>query len=118
MREQLRLEKIIGMALLNDFYGVLLTEKQSQALRLFYEEDLSLSEIAQECVCSRQAAHDLIKRSEALLVDYEQKLGLLAKHQQRQILLKQAEQELVALGLVRYRQDARTFWNIWRAIDN
>jgi predicted DNA-binding protein YlxM (UPF0122 family) len=99
MTEQLRLEKIIGMALLSDFYGPLLTEKQRQALRLFYDEDYSLSEIATEYACSRQAAHDLIKRSEALLTEYEQRLGLVAKHQRQQNLLKQAEQQLTALGL-------------------
>ena len=92
MTEKLRLEKIIGMALLSDFYGPLLTEKQRQALLLFYGEDFSLSEIAAECACTRQAAHDLIKRSEALLVDYEQKLGLVAKHQQQQSLLDELTQ--------------------------
>ena len=116
MAEQLRLEKIIGMALLSDFYGPLLTQKQRQALSLFYDEDLSLSEIAAECACSRQAAHELIKRSEALLTDYEQKLGLVAKHQQRQSLLKQAQQELTALGLNREREN-KSFWQIWQQLE-
>jgi predicted DNA-binding protein YlxM (UPF0122 family) len=115
---QLRLEKIIGMALLCDFYGPLLTEKQRQALRLFYEEDYSLSEIAAECACSRQAAHELIKRSEALLTDYEQKLGLVAKHQQQQSLLKQAESELDALGITPNGAEARAFWEVWEKIIN
>ena len=106
MTEQLRLEKIIGMALLSDFYGPLLTEKQRQALNLFYDEDYSLSEIAAQCACSRQAAHELIKRSEALLTDYEQKLGLVAKHKQRQSQLKQVEQELAALGL----EESHVLW--------
>ena len=118
MREQLRLEKTIGMAFLSDFYGALLTEKQRQALRLFYEEDLTLSEIAEECACSRQAAHDLIKRSEALLTEYEQKLGLIAKHRRQQSLLKQAESELAALGLDREHQENAAFWNIWRALND
>ena len=99
MTGQLLLEKIIGMALLSDFYGPLLTEKQRQALSLFYDEDYSLSEIAAECACTRQAAHELIKRSEALLADYEQKLGLVAKHQQRQSQLRQVERELIKLGV-------------------
>ena len=116
MTEHLRLEKIIGMALLSDFYSPLLTEKQRQSLSLFYDEDYSLSEIAAECGCSRQAAHDLIKRSEALLTDYEQKLGLVAKHQQRQALFKQAEQELITLGLYR-EQETTGFWRIWQQLD-
>ena len=116
MAEQLRLEKIIGMALLSDFYDPLLTQKQRQALHLFYGEDLSLSEIAEECACSRQAAHDLIKRSEALLADYEQKLGLVSKHQQRQSLFIQTEQELSALGLTSEGEENRAFWNTWRQL--
>ena len=116
MTEQLRLEKILGISLLSDFYGSLLTEKQRQALNLFYEEDLSLGEIAEECACSRQATHDLIKRSEALLMDYEQNLGLVAKHSQQQSLLKQAEGELTALGITRERKDAQAFWNTWQQL--
>ena len=114
--EHLRLEKAIGMALLSDFYGALLTEKQRQALRLFYEEDYSLSEIAAECSCSRQAAQDIIKRSEALLLEYEQKLGLVAKHRERQSLLRQAESELAVLGFDRERHNEGAFWHIWQRI--
>jgi predicted DNA-binding protein YlxM (UPF0122 family) len=118
MVEQLRLEKIIGMALLSDFYGPLLTEKQRQALHLFYDEDYSLSEIAAQCNCTRQAAHELIKRSEALLADYEQKLGLIAKHQQRQSLLKQVEQELTTLGLSRGWEGAGALWRVLEEMIN
>jgi len=118
MIRQLRLDKIIDMALLADFYGPLLTEKQRQAIHLFYEEDFSLAEIASACSCTRQAAHDLIKRGEALLADYEQKLSLVAKHQQRHSLLQQAEGELAALGLTAGREDARAFWQIFRAIND
>jgi len=116
MTEQLRLEKIIDMALLSDFYGPLLTEKQRQALRLFYEEDLSLGEIAADCACSRQAAHDLIKRSEALLADYAQKLGLLTKLRRQQDLLQQAEQELVVWELDRSQEHAQVLWQIWQQL--
>ena len=116
MAGQLRLEKIIGMALLSDFYGPLLTEKQRQALRLFYEEDFSLSEIAEECACSRQAAHDLIKRSEALLTDYEQKLGLVAKHRRQQSLFEQAERELAVLGISQQQDESGAFWRLWQQL--
>jgi predicted DNA-binding protein YlxM (UPF0122 family) len=117
MMEHVRLEKTLGLALLSDIYGPLLTEKQRQALSLFYDEDFSLSEIAAECACSRQAAHELIKRSEALLKYYEQKLGLVARYQQLQSLFKQAEQELSLLGLTREQEEFCTFRQIWRKLE-
>ncbi len=76
------LEKISHIVLLKDFYGPLLTEKQQDVLYLHYENDWSLSEIASAMNTSRQAVYDLIKRSESLLEEYEQKLGLVEKFQQ------------------------------------
>lgn len=72
-------DKILQMNLLYDFYGQLLTEKQQEALQLYYSYDLSLGEISEQLGVSRQAIYDTIKRSEKLLFDYEQKLGLVAK---------------------------------------
>jgi uncharacterized protein len=76
------LEKVSHIVLLKDFYGPLLTEKQQNVLNLHYENDWSLSEIATEMNTSRQAVYDLIKRSESLLEEYEQKLKLVEKFQQ------------------------------------
>lgn len=72
------LEKLGRIAQLYDLYGSLLTPKQRDAVRLYYEQDLSLGEIASECMVSRQAVYDLLRRAEAALEKYEQKLGLLA----------------------------------------
>jgi len=73
------MEKIFKQALLYDFYGELLTEHQ----RNIYEEavynDMSLGEIAQEYGISRQGVHDLIKRCDKILLDYEEKLQLVDK---------------------------------------
>lgn len=110
------LEKRLDMVLLADFYGPLLTDKQRLALRLFYEEDFSLGEIAAECATSRQAAHDLIRRSEALLADYEQKLHLLARHQAQEALLTAAEDLLFALGIDEENTAAAPFWQLWQKI--
>jgi len=73
------LEKLEQFVLLNDFYGALLTEKQRRILKDYYENDFSLSEIADDMNTSRQAVYDLIKRAEYQLVQYETKLGLLEK---------------------------------------
>ena len=64
------------IAVLLDFYGDLLTEKQLQALDLYYNEDLSLSEIAEPLGISRQGVRDSIKRGEKQLRDLEETLGL------------------------------------------
>jgi predicted DNA-binding protein YlxM (UPF0122 family) len=73
------LKKLGRIALLYDLYGPLLTSKQREAVRLYYEQDLSLGEIAAECQVSRQAVYDLLRRAESSLEKYEQKLGLLAQ---------------------------------------
>jgi predicted DNA-binding protein YlxM (UPF0122 family) len=117
MAESLRIEKLADIALLVDFYGVLLTEKQRTALELCYEEDLSLAEIAAECDCSRQAAHDLIKRSEALLRDYEAKLQLVERHNKFQQLLAEAEAELLQLGIKPENKASERFWQLWQNIN-
>ncbi len=73
------MDKISEINMLLDFYGGLLTERQQYVMGCHYEEDLSLSEIAQELNVSRQAAYDIIKRSEKILRGYEQELGLLER---------------------------------------
>lgn len=71
------IDKISEMSLYLDFYSGLLTEKQKQIMTYYFEEDMSLSEIAEELETSRQAVHDLIKRSEKILKNYEEELGLV-----------------------------------------
>lgn len=75
------LEKLGQFVLLIDFYGPLLTEKQRGILKDYYENDFSLSEIADDMNISRQAVYDLIKRTEHQLLQYEAKLGLVTKFQ-------------------------------------
>ena len=73
------MDEISQFALLLDFYGGLLTEKQKTIMSIHYEEDMSLAEIADEFNISRQAAHDIIKRSQKILTDYEKELGIVKK---------------------------------------
>ena len=77
--ERLNMESIEKTSLLYDFYGGLLTEKQRQVMELYHEENLSLTEIAEEFGISRQGVHDTLKKAEHLLTEYENKLGLVAK---------------------------------------
>ena len=67
------------MALLYDYYGELLTEKQRACFDLYYNQDLSLAEIAEQEGISRQGVHDAISRSEALLASFERVTGCVAR---------------------------------------
>lgn len=73
------MEKIVEQGLLYDFYGELLTEHQKKIYEDVVFNDLSLSEIAKEQGITRQGVHDLVKRCEKLLGDYEEKLQLVDK---------------------------------------
>lgn len=73
------MEKIVEQGLLYDFYGELLTAHQRQIYEDVVFNDMSLSEIAEEQGISRQGVHDLIRRCDKALADYEKKLHLLEK---------------------------------------
>lgn len=68
--------KNLEIAYLLDFYGDMLTEKQRNATDLYYNDDLSLAEIAETSDISRQGVRDNIKRAEQILTELEAKLGL------------------------------------------
>ena len=71
--------KNLQLVLLLDCYGELLTERQRDLAELYYNEDLSLSEIAEMHSITRQAVRDSLRHSEAFLLDTEQKLGMAAR---------------------------------------
>ena len=73
------MEKIVEQAMLYDFYGELLTAHQRQIEEDVVFENLSLGEIAQEEGVSRQAVHDIVKRCDKALLEYEEKLQLVEK---------------------------------------
>ena len=76
-----RVPELIRVSLLYDFYGVLLAEKQKEAIELYYLEDQTLGEIAKSQNVSRQAVFDALQHAIATLEDYESKLGLVKQHQ-------------------------------------
>lgn len=71
--------KFFEIARLRSYYGALLTERQNDMLRMHYDEDLSLAEIAEEYGVSRQAVADSIAKGEKALRDYDSKLRLIEK---------------------------------------
>lgn len=81
-------------SMLLDFYGELLTEKQRECYDLHYNEDLSLSEIAEQCGVSRQGVWDNIRRAEAALQEMEEKTGLICRFTQTQRGLEALREQL------------------------
>ena len=73
------MEKFVEQTLLYDFYGELLTERQQQVYESVVLEDYSLSEVAENLGISRQGVHDMIKRCNHTLEEYESRLHLVEK---------------------------------------
>ncbi len=92
------------MTMLFDFYGEVLTPRQKEFFDLYYNEDLSLAEIAENYDISRQGVRDVIVRAEAIMTDLEDKTGLMKRfmlmQQQVQAILDAAEK----IQTVNYRQ--------------
>lgn len=97
----MQLEKTNQMNALFDFYGPLLTEKQKEYVQLYYADDYSLGEIAEEFEVSRQAIYDNIKRTEKSLLEYEEKLHLLNNF----ILLNNKIEMLEKYTMDKYKED-------------
>lgn len=72
-------EKNMRYCLLLDFYGEVLSDNQREMMDLYYNEDFSLSEIADEIGITRQGVRDAIRRAEDALDSLEEKLGLIAR---------------------------------------
>ncbi|MDF2566563.1 MAG: hypothetical protein K0R90_19 [Oscillospiraceae bacterium] len=81
--------KNLEVSVLLDFYGEMLTEKQRDLVELYYNEDLSLAEIAELEKITRQGVRDSIKRGEAFLFELEQKLGMVKRFQNLSQTLEQ-----------------------------
>jgi predicted DNA-binding protein YlxM (UPF0122 family) len=70
------------MSLLADFYGELLSERQAEVFRYYYEDNLSLTEIAELLGVSKQAVSGMLKKTRDSLERFESELGLIVKHKQ------------------------------------
>ena len=92
------------MALLYDFYGDMLTDRQKEFYDLYYNEDLSLAEIAENYGITRQGVRDVIVRAEAILTELEDKTGIIKRFHKMQEQFAQME---TAVDAIAARNDER-----------
>lgn len=84
-----KIERIVELSLLYDFYGALLKEHQKQIFEDYVLNDLSLGEIAADEGISRQGVYDIVKRCSKQLIDYEIKMKLIEKFEQTKLKVNQ-----------------------------
>ena len=94
------LDNLAKESLLYDFYGGLLTDKQREVMELYHEENYSIVEIAGELGVSKQAVHDNLKKTERILSDYEDKLGLVSKFVARSNALRTVRADVESLKVM------------------
>ena len=92
------------MTMLYDFYGELLTDRQKEFFDLYYNEDLSLGEIAENNGISRQGVRDVIVRAEATMQEFEDKTGLIRRFQQMQDSINVIVDSAAELKTINYLQ--------------
>ena len=92
------------MTMLFDFYGDILTERQRELFDLYYNEDLSLAEIAENCGISRQGVRDVIVRAEAAMNELEDKTGLLKRFMRMQSSVDTIVAAANEIKTINYRQ--------------
>ncbi len=102
------MDKVYETSLLLDFYGQLLTERQYEILDLHYNNDYTLSEIAEQLNISRQGVYDNEKRGRALLVEYENKLGLLNKFSLQRQKTEQVQKLFENIDMTELNQHNKT----------
>ena len=86
------------MALLYDFYGDMLTDRQKEFYDLYYNEVLSLAEIAENYGITRQGVRDVIVRAEAILTELEDKTGIIRRFHRMQEQFGQMERAVDAIA--------------------
>lgn len=97
------------MAMLFDFFGEVLTERQKEFFHLYYNEDLSLSEIAERFSITRQGVRDVIARAEHSLLDLETKTGLVARFHTTRDQLEDLSKTTSALVELASRSNDKVF---------
>ena len=90
-------DKITEVSLLYDFYGQLLSKRQQEVMSLYYEENLSLSEIAEAFAIYTQGVHDALKNAEKSLHQYEAKLGRVSRIEKSRRAVEMIDRQIEAV---------------------
>lgn len=85
------MNEILEKTLLLDFYGKLLTDKQREMFAMKYEDDMSLTEIAEEYNITRQGVSEAIKNAEKTLLEYESKLMLVKRFKSLELIIEKID---------------------------
>ena len=93
------IERVEYASMLYDFYGSLLNKSQNEVMTLYHEDNLSLSEIAEELGQTRQAVHYTLRKAETALKSYEEKLGLLTSYKENRRLAEKAFRLIDSAGM-------------------
>ena len=92
------------MTMLFDFYGELLTDRQKEFFDLYYNEDLSLAEIAENAGISRQGVRDVIVRAEATMQEVEDKTGIIKRFEKQRPHLDAIEAAAAEVNNINFRR--------------
>ena len=105
MKENIR--NVEYASVMDDFYGNLLDENKREIMDLQHEDNLSLTEIAEELGLSRQGVHYALKKAESSLEKYEAALGLVAEWKANNALISEADNLLESMGSVDDAEELR-----------
>lgn len=103
------MEKNVQISMLNQIYGRLLTQKQYEIIDDYYNNDLSLSEIAENNEITRQAVRDILKKGEKKLFEYEEKLMFMKRMLNQE---KRIEKVLAELKKIQVNDSDKEISNI------
>ncbi len=110
-------EKNMKFPVLLDFYGALLTERKSELLDLYYNEDLSLAEISEITGISRQGVRDSVKKAEADLQRFEDILGFVKRASLTDRAIDEAKKLLDCIGKESVTRDREISLEVARLLD-
>ena len=111
------MEALNRLVILYDYYGELLTDKQQDVFDLYYFNDLSLGEIAEITNTSRQAVHDMVRRTQCALENYEETLGIVGRFFKLENSLQQLRQDLMKLEPLLAHEGKKILKDIYKKLD-
>lgn len=111
-------EKNMKFPILLDIYGALLTDRKSELLDMYYNEDMSLAEISEITGISRQGVRDSVKKAEGDLLRFEEKLGFAGRSDKTDRMIDAARELLSKIGEDSVEADRKTAQDVIRILED